>query len=103
MISTTLAKLGDGLRCAASRRAYSDVERLSVRVGAAAAEEAHALPAGHRGIREIAAWLKDLFDNTEILLRIARASQATELRQVMFLQRYLPHPDRRAARVKLAL
>ena len=103
MISSTLANMGNELRRAAARRAYAEVERLSVRVGAAAAEEIRKLPAGDPGIREIAAWLKVLFDGTEILLRIARASQASELRRITFLQRYLPPPDRRAARIKLAL
>jgi hypothetical protein len=103
MISLNLSLLGDDLRRAASRSAYADVERLAVRVTAAAAEEARALATGHEGVAEIAAWLKDQFDRTEILLRIARAAQARELRQVMFLKRYLPRPDQRAAHVRLAM
>jgi len=103
MISSKLANLGNELQRAAARRAYADVERLAVRVGAIAAEESRALPAGNPGRREIAAWLKDLFGRTEILLRIARASQAAELRHLMFLKRYLPRPDRRAEHVRLAL
>jgi hypothetical protein len=103
MISFTLGTLGNELVRAAGRRRYAEVERLAVRVGAVAAEEARKLPPGDPVVREIAAWLKDLFDRTEILLRIARASQAGDLRRITFLQRYLPVPDRRAARVKLAL
>jgi hypothetical protein len=103
MISATLVNLSNDLRRAAARRAYADVRRLAVKAGAAAADEARALPAGDTGIGEIAAWLKDLFDRTEILVRIGRASQASELRRVTFLQRYLPRPDRRAEHVKLAL
>jgi len=64
------------------------------RVGAAAAEDTRTLPAGDPGIRKIAAWLKDLFDRTEILLRIARASQADQLRRLTFLNGY--PSDRRA-------
>jgi hypothetical protein len=103
MISSTLDTLGNQLREAAARRAYRDVERLAVQVGAAAAGEARALPPGDPGIGEIAAWLKELFHRTDILLRIARASQANERRRVTFLKRYMPGPDRRAARVRLAL
>lgn len=103
MISSTLATLSDELVRAAGRRRYAEVQRLAVQVGASAAEVARTLPPGDPGVREIAAWLKELFDRTEILLRIARASQASDLRRVTFLQRYLPVPDRRAARVKLAL
>jgi hypothetical protein len=103
MISSNLAALNDELRKAAARRAYAEVERLAVEVGQAAAGQARALPAGDPGVGEIAAWLKELFERTEILLRIARASQAGELRRVTFLQRYLPPVDRRAAHVKLAL
>jgi hypothetical protein len=103
MIASKLAILGNELQRAASRRAYADVERLAVSVGEAAAEASRALPAGDPGRREIAAWMKDLFGRTEILLRIARASQAEELRHLTFLKRYLPRPDRRAEHVRLAL
>jgi hypothetical protein len=103
MISLKLIVQGKDLQRAASRRGYADVERLAMRVGAAAAEEARSLPAGDPGRDEIAAWLKDLFGSTEILLRIARASQAEELRHLTFLKRYLPRPDRRAEHVRLAL
>jgi hypothetical protein len=103
MIYYTLDTLSQELLGAAARRAYRDVERLAVQVGAAAAGEARELPPGDPRVREIAAWLKELFGKTEILLRIARASQATELRRVTFLKRYLPGPDRRASRVRLAL
>jgi len=94
MISSTLVRLSNDLRRAAARREYAAVGRLAVRVGAAAAEEAQTLPAGDPAIGEIAAWLKDIFGSTEILVRIGRASQANELRRVTFLQRYLPPPDR---------
>lgn len=103
MISSNLAALSDELRQAAARRAYAEVERLAVKVGDAAAEQVRALPAGDPGVRDIAAWLKELFDRTEILVRIGRTSQAGELRRITFLQRYLPAADRRAAHVKLAL
>ncbi|HEX3745136.1 MAG TPA: hypothetical protein VHW09_14430 [Bryobacteraceae bacterium] len=104
MTSPTLATLGSDLQKAAGRRAYADVQVLAVRIGEAAAAEVRSLPAGDAGIREMAAWLADLFRRTEILLRIARASQAAELRRVTFLRRYLlPQQDRRAARVKLSL
>jgi hypothetical protein len=103
MISSNLAALSDELRKAAARRTYAEVARLALKVGDAAAEQARALPAGDPGVGEIAAWLKDLFDRTEILLRVARASQAGELRRITFLQRYLPAADRRAAHVKLAV
>jgi hypothetical protein len=103
MISPTLVKLSNELAGSAGRGRYAEVERLAVRVGSAASEEVRALPAGDPRIREIAAWLKDLFDRTEILLRIGRASHAAELRRITFLRQYLPHPDRRAAHVKLAL
>jgi hypothetical protein len=103
MISSTLATLSDELVRAAARRAYANAARLAVQVGAAAAEEARKLPAGDPGVREIATWLKDVFDRTEILLRIARASQADEFRRLTFLKRYLPTEDRRAQRVRLVL
>lgn len=103
MISSTLATLSDELRQAAARRAYAEVERLAVRVGAAAAEEARALPAGGPGKNEIATWLREVFTSTEILLRIARASQADEFRRITFLQRYLPGQNRKGPRVRLAL
>jgi hypothetical protein len=99
MISSTLASLSDDLLRAAGRRRYADVQRLAVQVGAAAAQEARTLPAGDPLIREIGAWLKDLFGRTEILLRVARVSQAAELRRVTFLQRYLGAPDRPLRRV----
>jgi len=103
MISSNLAALSGELRQAAARRSYAEVERLAVKVGQAAAQQARALPADDPGVPEIAAWLKELYGRTEILLRIGRASQAGELRRITFLQRYLPPADRRAARVKLAL
>jgi len=103
MISTKLVMLGSELMRAAGRRRYAEVNRLAIRVGDAAAGDVRELPAGDPGIREIAAWLKDLFDRTEILLRIGRASQAAELRRITFLRQYLPRPDRRAAHVRLAL
>jgi hypothetical protein len=103
MISPTLATLSNELRGAAARRCYADVERLVVKVGAAAAGEARALPAGDPGVREIGLWLKELFDRTEILLRIGRASHADEFRRITFLKRYLPRQDQRARRVQLAL
>ena len=103
MISSNLATLSDQLRKAAARRAYADVERLAVNVGEAAAEQARALPSGDPGVREIGAWLKEQFDRTEILLRIARASQAADYRRLTFLRRYLPAAESRAAHVKLAL
>lgn len=103
MLSSTLAALGNELSRAAARQAYADVERLAIWVGEAAAEEARALPAGDPGVNEIAAWLKELFERTEILLRIARAAQADELRRLTFLKRYLPRQDRRSRQVQLAL
>jgi hypothetical protein len=103
MISATLTNLGNHLCQAAARRAYANVERLAVTVRAAAEEAARALPAGHPGVAEIASWLKELYKQAEILVRIGRAAQACELRRITFLQRYLPSVDRRAARVKLAL
>jgi len=103
MISSTLTALSNDLRRAAARRAYADVERLVVRVGEAAAGEARALPAGDPGVREIAVWLKELFDRTEILLRIGRASHADEFRRITFLKRYLPRQDGLAQRVRLAV
>ena len=103
MFSSTLTSLSHELRGAAARRAYSDVERLAVKVGAAAAEEVRLLPAGDPGVGEIAAWLKELFDRTEILLRIARTAQADEYRRLMLLKRYLPKQDARTPRLRLAL
>jgi hypothetical protein len=99
MIVPTLANLSDDLRRAAARRAYADVQRLAVQLGAAVAAQARTLPAGDPRIVEIAAWLKEEFTRTEILLRIARASQAAELRRATFLQRYLKRPDRPLMRV----
>ena len=98
MISPTLDTLSIELRRAAARRAYAEVERLAVQVGAAAAEQTRALPAGDPGIREIAAWVNELFERTAILLRIARASQSNELRRITLLKRYM-----QAARVHMAL
>ena len=103
MISPELVMLSNELVRAAGRRRYADAGRLALKVGTAAAAEARALPAGDPGIREVAAWLKDLFDRTEILLRVGRASQAAELRRINFLSQYLPRPDRRAAHLRLAL
>jgi hypothetical protein len=94
MMSPALIALGNDLLQAASRRRYAGVSGLAPRVGAAAAAETQALPAGDSRRDEIAAWLKDLLGRTEILVRIARASQAAELRQVTFLQRYLSKQDR---------
>ena len=101
MISSTLTAIETELRQAAARRAYADVERLAVRVGAIAAGEARALPAGDPGIREIATWLTELFEWTEIMLRIARASQADEFRRIVFLQRYLPRQYRQGPQMRM--
>jgi hypothetical protein len=103
MISPKLVMLGNELLRAAGRRRYADVERLSVQVGTATAGEARTLPAGDPGVSELAAWLKDLFDRTEIQLRVGRAAHAAELRRIAFLRKYLARPDRRAAHVRLAL
>ena len=102
MISSSLTAIETELRQAAARRAYNDVKRLAVGVGVAAAAEARALPAGDPGIREIAAWLNELFESTEIMLRISRASQADEFRRIAFLQRYLPRQQRPTPRMHLA-
>ena len=56
-------------------------------------------PIGDSRIAEIGVWLKEQYDRAEILLRVARASQAAELRRVTFLQRYLKVPDRPLTRV----
>jgi hypothetical protein len=101
MISSTLADLGNDLRCAAARRAYADVERLAVSLGAAAAEQVRSLPAGDPRIDEIAAWISEQFERTDILLRIARAAQADEIRRIPFLKRYLAQRTPRAAEVRL--
>lgn len=99
MISSTLASLSDDLRRAAGRREYAEVQRLATQLGAAAAAQARELPAGDSRIAEIGVWLKEQYDRAEILLRVARASQAAELRRVTFLQRYLKVPDRPLTRV----
>ena len=99
MVSPSLTSLGNDLQRAAARRVYAEVQRLAVSVGAAAAEESRATG----NTTEIAAWLKDLYTRSEILLRIARATQADELRQVTLLKRYLSRPDQRAAHVRMAL
>jgi hypothetical protein len=99
MISATLASLSDDLRRAAGRRAYAEVQRLAVELGSAAAAQARTLPAGDPRIADIAAWLKEEYNRTEILLRISRASQAADLRRVTFLQRYLKRQDRPVQRV----
>ena len=103
MISITLRAIETELRQAAAQRAYADVERLAVRVGATAAEEARALPAGDPGIGEIGAWLTKLLEQIEILVRIARASQADEFRRIVSLKKYLPRKPRPAPQVRLAL
>jgi len=103
MISPSLTAIGTELRHAAARRAYAEVECLVARAGAAAAEQTRALPAGDPGIREIASWLNELFESTGIMLRIARASQADDLRRVQFLKRYLPRQYRQTPRVHLEL
>ena len=73
---------------------------MSVRA-AIAAGEIRALPAGDPGIREIATWLNELFEWTEIMLRIARASQADEFRRIVFLQRYLPRQYRQGPQMRM--
>jgi len=103
MISPALTAIETELRQAAAHRAYAEVERLAIRVGAAAAAEARALPSGDPGIREIATWLNELFESTEIMIRISRASQADEFRRAAFLQRYLPRRQRQEPRVHLVL
>ena len=103
MISSTLTAIETELRRAAAHRAYAEVERLAVSVGAAAAAEARALPPGDSGIGEIATWLNGLFQSTEIMLRIARASQADEFRRIAFLQRYLPRQHRQEPRLHVAV
>jgi hypothetical protein len=85
MVSSTLLTLGKDLQRAASRRGYAEVQRLAASVATAAAAEARA----SADSTEIATWLQDLYTRTEILLRIARATQADELRQVTLLKRYL--------------
>jgi hypothetical protein len=98
MISAALSTIGKDLQRAASRRDYAGVQRLAASAGTAAAEEARATG----NTAEIAEWWRDLFARTEILLRIARAAQAEELRQVALLKRYLSRPEVRAARVAVS-
>lgn len=85
MVSPSLLTLGQNLQRAASRRGYAEVQRLAANVGVAAVAEARA----GANLAEIGAWLQDLYARTDILLRIARATQADELRQVTLLRRYL--------------
>jgi hypothetical protein len=89
MISPALSIIGNGLRQAAGRRAYEEVQRLVVSLCDVAAEETRTLPAGHPQIREIAAWVDELLQWTGIMLRTARAAQADELRRIPFLKSYL--------------
>lgn len=95
MISFVLTSLGKDLQRAASRRDYAEVQRLVASVAAAVAAEARAAA----DTAELAAWWGDLFGRTETLLRIGRAAQADELRQVTLLKRYLSKPEIPAARV----
>lgn len=103
MIPATLASLANDLHQAAARRCYADVQRLAVRLGAAAAEATGTLPAGDPAREEIAAWLKQRFESAEILVRIGRAAQADEFRRMVFLRRYLPQGGGPASRVRLQL
>jgi hypothetical protein len=103
MISAPLTAIETELRQAAARRAYADVERLAVSIGAAAAQEARELPAGDPAIREIVAWLQGVYECTGILLRIARTAQADELRRLHFVKRYLPRQPRQTPQVRLEL
>jgi hypothetical protein len=93
MISSALTGLSSQLRRAIARRAYGDVQRLAVQLGAAAAGE---IPEA-KG--EIAAWLKQEYECADILLRVGRAQKADTLRRMVFLQRYLPGPDPFSRRV----
>jgi hypothetical protein len=101
MLSPTLATMSNDLRRAAGRRAYADVERLAVSLCTAAAGEARSLPPGDPRIREIAAWLDGQLETTGILLRIARATCADEIRRIPFLKRYLRQRTPPAAQVRL--
>jgi hypothetical protein len=103
MISSTLATMSDKLRRAAGRRAYAEVQRLVVSLGAAAAAEARGFPPGDARIREIAAWLHEQLDWTGIMLRTARAAQADELRRIPFLKGYLRRQVQAGPRIHLDL
>lgn len=89
MISPPLSTLATGLHNAAARRAYEEVQGLVVALCAAAAAEARSLPEGDARIGEIAWWLREQVEWTEVMLRTARAAQAEELRRIPFLNGYL--------------
>jgi hypothetical protein len=103
MISAALTAIETELRQAAARRAYADVVRLAVTLGATAAQEARALLAGDPAVREIAAWLQAVYECTRVLLRVARTAQADELRRLLFVKRYLPRQHRQTPQVRLEL
>jgi flagellar basal-body rod protein FlgB len=83
----------------AARRADAGVERSAIWLGEAAAEETRTPPAGDPHTRMIAAWLKELLDRTETLLRISGASQAGDFHPIAFLKVYPPRQDRRTVGV----
>jgi hypothetical protein len=92
MISPALTTLGNELQQAAARRSYDRVPQLAAQLGARAAEEARGLPRGDVRFGELAEWLKQVYESTEILVRIGRASQADQFRRLVFLKKYLPEP-----------
>jgi hypothetical protein len=103
MIPVALETLGSELRKAAAHRRYADVNRLAVQLGSAAAQMVGSLPAGDPAIRQIAAWLSELFKSTEILVRISRAAQADQLRQAVFVQRYMARQTPRPSQLRMQL
>jgi len=88
-VCATLVRLGQEMRSAAIRRDYAGVERLAPMIGTAVEAQVRALPAGDARRSELAAWVRELWESTETMLRVGRAAQAEELRRMPFVRTYL--------------
>jgi len=93
MIPESLRRIEAALRREAASHCYAEVERLSVSLCLAAAEQTRPMPAGDLRILEMAAWVDGVLEWARVILVAARASQAAEFRQACFVKGYLRQPQ----------
>lgn len=89
MNSNSLAMIENDLRNAALHRRYADVEPLAKRLCLAADTQARSLATGDPARAELVRRVVETLESARLLLCVARAATAGDLRRLPLLKRYL--------------
>jgi hypothetical protein len=88
MTRENFKKIENDLRSAVIHRRYADVGRLAQLFCAAATASAKPLPPGDPARAEIARHVEEVLEWGRLMLSVARAMNADELRRLPFLRRF---------------